>query len=612
MGEKNASAVRYAAFISYRHHPEDRRWAKWVLEELESYRTPRALVRRGFARRIGRLYRDEDENPASSELGAQIEEALAASDNLIVVASPHTPGSRWIEREILRFQEMGKGDRILTLLIDGDPAGSYPAPLLRNPDSEPIASDVRPRPDESLSSLKRKAKLRLAAALLGCSFDDLMRRDQRRSRRRIQIITAATLLLIMFGSVAWLTLTRDSEISRIEVLAATVEARPYVSSAQKAAAVFRALPQVDWRLVGLPTHATDVIGPVARRGAVSVISMPVAVGHPSAISEASGVLSIGTDTGVVLTLSGSELKTRLLTNDCSENELNLKHCAVTSIASRNGKIAAGFKKGKLAIIYEDSHASEYILSSLAIDEILWLDHNTIFASDSSGTIFSIKGKELEIISKGGGTVSRLLARDERQVVVLRVDGKIETLATDTGRLTLVERSSRAIRDGGWMRGDLMTVEMSKAGAFSDESHNSVVVLHQKQGNRVFNVKNGLPETFADGVRFRPTKNTFLTRSGTTIWEVEPFTGISRNFKIDFEDLFSSDQTSQLFFRGALVESQDESFIYFLTDYHVIIVNNQILNQINRIISSKSMIRAKLCAAGFGELFRGKNIPGNPC
>jgi len=37
----------YSAFISYRHLPEDRKWAKWLLSALENYRTPKPLQRQG-------------------------------------------------------------------------------------------------------------------------------------------------------------------------------------------------------------------------------------------------------------------------------------------------------------------------------------------------------------------------------------------------------------------------------------------------------------------------------------------------------------------------------------------------------------------------------------
>lgn len=38
--EKNTLKVsEYAAFISYQHMPQDRQWAEWLVEALETYRT---------------------------------------------------------------------------------------------------------------------------------------------------------------------------------------------------------------------------------------------------------------------------------------------------------------------------------------------------------------------------------------------------------------------------------------------------------------------------------------------------------------------------------------------------------------------------------------------
>ena len=103
-----ASIDRYAAFISYRHSPRDRHWALRIMAALETYRTPKPLQAEAFPARIGRLFRDEDEIPASDDLSDQIKEALTRSDNLIVICSPDTPNSRWVRREIQLFQAMGK------------------------------------------------------------------------------------------------------------------------------------------------------------------------------------------------------------------------------------------------------------------------------------------------------------------------------------------------------------------------------------------------------------------------------------------------------------------------------------------------------------------------
>lgn len=95
---------RYSAFISYRHVPRDRRWAKRIMDLLETYRTPKPLQAEGYPDRVGRLFRDEDEIPASSDLSSQIKDALTHSDFLIVICSPETPASRWVRREIELFQ----------------------------------------------------------------------------------------------------------------------------------------------------------------------------------------------------------------------------------------------------------------------------------------------------------------------------------------------------------------------------------------------------------------------------------------------------------------------------------------------------------------------------
>ena len=188
---------RYSAFVSYRHTPRDRQWAIRIMSELEAYRTPKALRREAFPDRIGHLFRDEDEIPASTDLSDQIKDALARSDFLIVVCSPDTPASRWVCREIELFQEMGKSERIIPLLIAGEPDESFPPELRRRrvavpradgstdfvwEEAEPVAADVRPRNDEGRSKTERRALLRLAAALLGCRFDDLARRDEERRK----------------------------------------------------------------------------------------------------------------------------------------------------------------------------------------------------------------------------------------------------------------------------------------------------------------------------------------------------------------------------------------------------------------------------------------------
>src|SRR6185295_9635943 len=97
--------------------------AIWLHRMLEAYRTPRSLV--AVPRRVGRVFRDEEELAASSDLAKEIDEALSDSEYLIVVCSTKTPASRWVDEEVRRFKKLGRGDRILALLVDGEPADAF-------------------------------------------------------------------------------------------------------------------------------------------------------------------------------------------------------------------------------------------------------------------------------------------------------------------------------------------------------------------------------------------------------------------------------------------------------------------------------------------------------
>ena len=83
-GGKQPGAVEpddyvYEAFISYRHLPKDTRAAIRVQRALEGSRIPRGLRTEGRGKRLGRLFRDEDELSTTASLPDTIEEALRKS-----------------------------------------------------------------------------------------------------------------------------------------------------------------------------------------------------------------------------------------------------------------------------------------------------------------------------------------------------------------------------------------------------------------------------------------------------------------------------------------------------------------------------------------------------
>lgn len=220
--ESSTDPDRYAAFISYRHAPPDRRWAIWLHTALETYRVPRRLVAEGAPARVGRVFRDEEEVAAAADLSETIEAALRQSKYLIVVCSPRCAASAWVNREVEYFRELGRADRILSLLIEGEPAEAFPPALCAlRPEAttvsspaepspryrEPLAADGRPRPGERTAAVQRTVLLRLAATIVGVQFDDLRQREHERSLRRSIRLSVAALALLsivsLLGAFAW-------------------------------------------------------------------------------------------------------------------------------------------------------------------------------------------------------------------------------------------------------------------------------------------------------------------------------------------------------------------------------------------------------------------------
>lgn len=201
----------FRAFISYSH--QDKAWADWLHKTLETWRVPPRLVGRTTAagvipERLAPIFRDRDELASATDLGRAVNEALAKSETLIVVCSPNSARSRWVNEEVLAFKRMGREERIFCLLVGGEPyASDKPGrdaeecfcPALRftlddggkltGVRSEPIAADARPGADS-----KANAKLRLIAGMLGVAFDALVQREAHRHRRRMLSVTVASVL----------------------------------------------------------------------------------------------------------------------------------------------------------------------------------------------------------------------------------------------------------------------------------------------------------------------------------------------------------------------------------------------------------------------------------
>ncbi len=196
--------MRYNAFISYRHSDLDMEFAKKIHTGLETYHVPGPVRKKTGKKKIERVFRDQEELPIGSDLNDNISGALAQSEYLIVICSPRTPESYWVCKEIESFIKMHDREHILAVLIEGEPNESFPPQLLTDDKGnpvEPLAADVRGADKKEMNKKFKTEILRLAAPVLGCSYDDLRQRHKERIiKRTIGLVSAGAAVLALAGT----------------------------------------------------------------------------------------------------------------------------------------------------------------------------------------------------------------------------------------------------------------------------------------------------------------------------------------------------------------------------------------------------------------------------
>ena len=212
---------RYWAFISYSQR--DEHWAKWLHRGLETYAVPKKLAgtegpHGAIPRRLFPVFRDRDEIGPSQSLGETLQTALQESRNLVIICSPHSAKSHWVNEEVKVYKALGRGDRVFGLIVGGEPNTSddparsadecFVEALRFQVDTsgtvtshraEPVAADARENRDG-----KRNALLKIISSLLGVRFDSLKQRDQERHIRRMAIAGGImAVLVVLFAGLAF-------------------------------------------------------------------------------------------------------------------------------------------------------------------------------------------------------------------------------------------------------------------------------------------------------------------------------------------------------------------------------------------------------------------------
>ena len=228
--------TKYNAFISYSRRL-DGDLARTLQPGLERFALPWYRRRRAL-----HVFRDDADLSANPDLWRSIQEALEASEWLILLASPEAGRSEWINREVQWWLENKPNplDRLLIALTEGKLTWEGSSPDSNEESSEVLPAALRDRyADESprwvdLRSVRIQSHDRtyrtglqgaladLASPLLGRPKDLLYgdtirqyRRNMRWAYRAVAVLTVLTVLAVLAGVTAYIQRNQARTAARI-------------------------------------------------------------------------------------------------------------------------------------------------------------------------------------------------------------------------------------------------------------------------------------------------------------------------------------------------------------------------------------------------------------
>lgn len=187
---------KYCAFISYKS--TDEKWARWIQEQLQSYRLPSYICKRypQIDKKLRPAFRYHTDI-LPRVLHEELEENLRYSKYLIIVCSTESAKSKWVGEEARIFIEQGKADKIITFIVNGSPYSggasecyhpvlkeTFPKSLSPLEDKQLLGINLNEKGNQNKHYLKSRAVVQIVARILDLTFDELWDRERKRILRR--------------------------------------------------------------------------------------------------------------------------------------------------------------------------------------------------------------------------------------------------------------------------------------------------------------------------------------------------------------------------------------------------------------------------------------------
>lgn len=215
MEAQNTVTYRYDAFISYSH--ANANLAAKISKRIRRYRPPKQIK---LKKRQLSVFRDVERLTAAPLLSEELKKNLKASKRLILLASPDSADSDYVNDEINFFLQHNRIDSVIIVLVEGEFQKSI-SPSLARYVEEPLYIELLKGDSKSF----RAETLRILAALFEVDYAKLLQEDEslRRRKRNTWIsgifmaaaIISSTFLIFSVNPETWIRIPQSTNVDNI-------------------------------------------------------------------------------------------------------------------------------------------------------------------------------------------------------------------------------------------------------------------------------------------------------------------------------------------------------------------------------------------------------------
>ena len=196
---------KYYAFISYSH--KDKKTAQKLHKRLRSYHLPSALIHSHpeLPKKLGDVFLDEAALVAKEgSLTESLREYLDESNYLILICSPDSANSPYVNDEGEYFMKIGRRHHIVPLIVRGVPRSKDPNAECFVPAILDLPRELEPLGIDLKTYGERDSFLRIIATTLNLDLDNFISIEARERKRKAMIFSSmAAVIALGIGVLSW-------------------------------------------------------------------------------------------------------------------------------------------------------------------------------------------------------------------------------------------------------------------------------------------------------------------------------------------------------------------------------------------------------------------------